>query len=679
MKKIFVVSKTHLDLGFTDYSENIRRKYIDEYIPAAEALANEVNTEGRKQFIWTTGSWIIKEALNDTDRERKENLVTALKKGDIVPHAMPFTTHSEVLDEDTFDFGLSIVDEIDTIRGRKTTAAKMTDVPGHTKAIVPILARHGIKLLHIGVNGSSAIPEVPECFLWKCRDSEVVVIYSGDYGGALKCKYIDEILYFDHTVDNRGAPSAKKVTDKLSQIQEEYPDYEVTAGTLDDYADIIWEVRNKLPVFEGEIGDTWIHGCASDPYKAAALRELMRLKKNWLSDGSMIRTSEEYRGFSDALLCIAEHTRGLDSKMFFSDYENYLKADFRKARKKDKVKIRHPFKDFPQGLIFKLAPKGRDHSYSIMERSWQEQREYIDAALSCLSADHRSKAEAVLSSLRPERLCEFSGYGKYSGPVKYAGYEFELNEYGGIKSLTYDGNTIIQENSRPFLEYRSHTSRDYDFWFEHYSRNMDKHYVWACPDFGKPLLKHFDGKYPDGRFYYKMTDSFVMTEQDKIKIAVNMSLSRDICEQTGAPRKAQVIYTLKADGLKISLSWYGKDANRTPEAIFLHFYPCADRCDLIKLGTEIDPESTASMGGRNLHAVEKAVMKNSGGSFEIYNYHSPLISIGRGKILEFDNKFESIEKYGVSYLLCNNVWGTNFPLWYEDNARFDYFILCQMA
>ena len=677
MKKVFVVSKTHLDLGFTDYAENIRCKYIEEYIPAAEALAKEVNTKSRKQFIWTTGSWIIKEALNDTDKSRKENLVTALKKGDIVPHAMPFTTHSEVLDEDTFDFGLSIVDEIDAIRGRKTTAAKMTDVPGHTKAIVPILARHGIKLLHIGVNGSSAIPELPECFLWKCGDGEVVVIYSGDYGGALKSKYVDEILYFDHTVDNRGAPSATKVTDKLAQIQKEYPNYEVTAGTLDDYADIIWEVRDRLPVFEGEIGDTWIHGCASDPYKAAALRELMRLKKSWLSDGSMIRTSEEYRGFSDALLCIAEHTRGLDSKMFFSDYENYLKSDFQKARKKDKVKIRHPFKDFPQGLIFKLAPKGRDHSYSIMERSWQEQREYIDSALSCLSANHRSEAEAVLGSLRPPKPCDFSEYGQYSYSVKYAGYEFELNEYGGIKSLTYNGSVIIKENSRPFLEYRSYTSKDYDFWFEHYSRNMDKHYLWACPDFGKPLLKYFDGKYPNGRFYYKMTDSYMLTEQDQIKIAVNMSLSTDICKQTGAPRKAQAIYTLKADGLKINLLWYGKDANRTPEAIFLHFYPCADRCDLIKLGTEIDPESTASMGGRNLHAVEKSVMKNDGESFEIYNYHSPLISVGQGKLLEFDNKFESVEKDGISYLLYNNIWGTNFPLWYEDNASFDYFIKCR--
>ena len=28
MKKVIVVSKTHLDLGFTDYAENIKEKYI---------------------------------------------------------------------------------------------------------------------------------------------------------------------------------------------------------------------------------------------------------------------------------------------------------------------------------------------------------------------------------------------------------------------------------------------------------------------------------------------------------------------------------------------------------------------------------------------------------------------------------------------------------------------------
>lgn len=674
MKKIYVVSKTHLDLGFTDYAENIRRKYIDEYIPSAVSLAEQVNTTDSKRFIWTTGSWIIKEALNGSDKENREKLVKALKDGNIVPHAMPFTTHSELFDEDTFDFGLSIVDEIDEIRGRKTVAAKMTDVPGHTKAIVPLLKKHGIKLLHIGVNGASAVPEVPECFLWRCGDSEVVVVYSGAYGGAFKCDYIDEILYFDHTLDNKGAPSPEKVTGKLEKIKSEYPDYEVTAGTLDDFAEIIWSVRDKLPVLENEIGDTWIHGGSSDPYKSAALRELMKLKREWLCDGSMIRMSEEYKGFSDALLCIGEHTCGMDSKMYFADYENYLKSDFQKARRKDKVTVRHPFRGFPKGFIFRAVGGGKTRAYSVIEKSWQEQRAYIEKALGCLSDEHKAQAKAALKTLRPESPCDVSAYKKLDGKVNFSGFTLELNKFGGIGSLTYQDSEIIKENDRPFLEYRSYTSRDYDFWFTHYARNMNQNGGWAYPDFGRPLLNHFDGKYPDGRFYYQMTDARVSQEEAQTKIAVNLRCDKVLSEKLGAPRRVQVVYTLDANGLTIDLSWFGKDANRSPEAIFLHLYPDADSCTLIKLGSEIDYKSTVPMGGRNLHAVEKSVMKNDGSSFEIYNSHSPLISIGQGKILEYDNKIESLGKDGISYVLYNNVWGTNFPLWYEDNARFEFTI-----
>ena len=123
MKKVIVVSKTHLDLGFTDYAENIRRKYIDAFIPEAIELAEKVNTDTKKHFIWTTGSWIIKEALND--ESCKDKLKKALIDGNIAPHAMPFTTHTELLDVDSLDFGLSIVDSLDEIRGRKTVAAKI--------------------------------------------------------------------------------------------------------------------------------------------------------------------------------------------------------------------------------------------------------------------------------------------------------------------------------------------------------------------------------------------------------------------------------------------------------------------------------------------------------------------------------------------------------------------------
>lgn len=161
MKKVIVVSKTHLDLGFTDYAEKVRQKYLNEFIPKAVSIANALNADGTKRFVWTTGSWLLREALENASEENKAALLQALRSGNIAPHAMPFTMHTELLDADTLDYGLSIVDQIDAITGRKTIAAKMTDVPGHTISLVPLLASHGIKLLHIGVNKASAIPDVP--------------------------------------------------------------------------------------------------------------------------------------------------------------------------------------------------------------------------------------------------------------------------------------------------------------------------------------------------------------------------------------------------------------------------------------------------------------------------------------------------------------------------------------
>lgn len=72
MKKVIVVSKTHLDLGFTDYAANVYRMYLDTFIPNAIDLAERVNTPEKKNFVWTTGSWILKEALEHGTPQQRE-------------------------------------------------------------------------------------------------------------------------------------------------------------------------------------------------------------------------------------------------------------------------------------------------------------------------------------------------------------------------------------------------------------------------------------------------------------------------------------------------------------------------------------------------------------------------------------------------------------------------------
>ncbi len=662
MKKVIVVSKTHLDLGFTDYAENIKQKYIHSFIPDAIDLAEKVNTAEKKYFVWTTGSWILKEALKNP--QQKDKLTKAIKDGNIAPHAMPFTTHTELLDEDSLDFGLSLVDDLDEIRGRKTISAKMTDVPGHTKGLVSILARHGIKLLHIGVNGASALVDVPPCFLWKNGDDEIVVIYSGDYGGAFKCDLVDEVLYFDHTLDNHGAPSPQKVLDKINKIQSEYPDYEVTAGTIDDFAEIIWEVREKLPVFEGEMGDTWIHGSATDPYKSASLRTLIRLKNEWLENGSLDRNSDEYKNLVDAILCTAEHTCGMDSKTYFSDYGHYLKKDFQKARKRNKVKFSHLFCDMPQSilpLVSLFDGRRKRGYYSVIEKSWAEQRAYIDLAINALSDEHKAIAKSEIAKLMPTTPTPISANDVDS--IQVGEWVLKINKNGGIGSLKCGNEEIIKENNEPIFTYRSFCNADYKYWLTHYSRNLAETAVWALGDFARPGMNRVEGKYPSGRFPY----SAEKMSANESQVIANLVCDKKLCNELGAPRLIQVIYTLTENGLNVDASWYVKDANRLTEAIYMHIFPVQD-IQLKKLGCLVNPQEVTLNGSRNLHAVQSVETDN----YEIINYHSPLVSVGKGKILEFDNKFEDVKTDGLSFVLYNNVWGTNFPLWYEDNAKFTF-------
>lgn len=677
MKELIIVSKTHLDLGFTDYALNIREKYLNDFIPQAIKLADTLNSKGEKKFVWTTGSWILNEALNSGNEKLRNDLIEAIRHGYIAAHAMPFTTHTELLDKDLLEYGLSFIDNIDAISGTKTIAAKMTDVPGHTAAILPHLAKRGIKLLHIGVNGASRMPNVPECFLWKFGGSEIVVIYSGDYGGVFKSEYIDDILFFDHTLDNRGVNSAEKILKKFNSLQKKYPDYKVRAGKIDDIAESLWKVRNQLPIVESEIGDTWIHGIASDPYKTAAYRTLLDLKSKWLSDGSMTINSDEYCKFANELLCIAEHTWGMDTKTHFGDMENYLKKDFERARAKDLVRIRHPFGYFPNSFTCFLKQLfGKEKlRYSNIETSWREQRSYIDSAVNSLNNSHKIQAQIALEKLRPNKYDNVCGNNyNYGDKIVVGNKILTINRFGGI-NYSIDGNTVLNSKDNSILEYRSYNSQDYDYWLKNYTRNYSTTRTWAEGDFARPGLKKFNGIYPVGAYGYEAYKSQLCEIDGQKILTLHLNCPKNLSSILGAPYNVHVIYTLTEEQLIIKLLWLNKDAVRTTESVALRLYPNTDSgLKFVKMEELIEPADIVSGGGRKLMAVERTEFVSNGKKITAICKEAPLIATDGGNILHFDDAIADNSDTGLAYILYNNVWGTNFPLWYDESAAFEVII-----
>ncbi len=677
IKKVYLVTKTHLDLGYTDLAANILKQYIDSFIPEAIRIAKELNTENKK-FVWTTGSWILNTALKKGTPLQVKSLFEAMKRGDIVAHALPFTTHTELMDEDTFRYGLDIIKKLDKQFGRNTVSAKMTDVPGHTIAMVPILREYGIKMLHIGVNESSAVPDVPDIFLWRFKDSEIVVVYNKSYGGNFSCEGIESMVAFCHTSDNCGPVNLEQAKKNYDHYKELYPEAEIIASGLDEIANDLWEIRDTLPVITSEIGDSWIHGSTTDPYKAASLRELMGLKSKWLEEGSLKRDSQEYEDFSDAILCLAEHTNGGDVKIMLSDYTNYLKEDFLKAKEKDivenSVEALNAEEKIAARIISDIKEKEKPLAYSRIEGTWKEQREYISLSLSKLTNTHKEEAEKVLSSLIPNASFD-SSLDKpcnniVTGTFSLSDYLLTLNDNGGI-TLSKQGKIILSSPEKgSLIEYVSHNIEDVNEFFETYNRPEVRGVNWAYGDFGRPAFSLTKDKFPSGRFHYVIKS----LKESKDSVIISLSTEKEISSKLGAPRDIQVKFSVQQEKFLIEMIWTGKDPNRIQEETIFRLYPLTDNRSIHfkKLGSYINPYDIVYNGNRNCSAVMDVKFSNSKGSYKIKSVHSPLVSLGKGKIMRFDNNYEDVKKDGISFILHNNIWGTNFPLWYSDNAYFRF-------
>lgn len=683
-KTVHVIFKTHLDVGFTDLAAEVVRRYREHYIPQAMRVARELREAGgAERFVWTTGSWLIYEYLEQGDPAERRTMEQAIRDGDIRWHALPFTTHSELLDPGMFRFGLSLSQSLDQRFGMRTNAAKMTDVPGHSASMVPLLAEAGVTFLHIGVNPASRAPDVPDVFRWRCPGiaAEVVVMYhKANYGSAMTIDGLDHAIAFAHTGDNCGPQSAAHVREHFVTLREQFPGDTVVASSMEPFAAALAGSRDRLPLVEQEIGDTWIHGGGTDPWKVAAFRELSRLRARWLADGRAGQDGDTIRSFSRKLLVVPEHTWGMDMKTHLSDYRNYRRPDFAAARQRDLVT-----EPVPEALAAcaKFRRPGAELRYSRMEASWREQRAYITDAVAGLAvAELRQEATAALAALRPVvPVFEDVTWRPAGAPWQLDDFSVRLDPgTGALVGFSPPGRQQALADGGAGLGlvcYQTFSSADYQRLLSRYNVNMQHTWCsdWAIPDFGKPGLLPEDS--PSAMHLPELRRAGVAKSATGWRLVVELGFPTIAQQRYGAPERVFVEYAFAATEpvLYLTVQWFGKPANRMPEAMWCSFAPVvadATAWRLDKMGREQSPLAVVRNGNRNLHAVQRGVLYHGAdGDLAIESLDAPLVAPGRPRLLEFDNSLPDL-RGGFHFNLHNNIWGTNFPLWYDDDARFRF-------
>ena len=167
VKRVLVMFKCHFDAGFIDTQAAVVHRYFDQYFPQAIDLASQLRQSGSQRYVWTTGSWLLYEYLEQAAPEQRTRMEKAIAMGDIAWHALPFSWQTEMLDESMISGSIGLSKTLDQRFGHTTTGSKMTDVPGHTRGLIAPLAAQGVKFLDIGVNDASTPADVPPLFLWK--------------------------------------------------------------------------------------------------------------------------------------------------------------------------------------------------------------------------------------------------------------------------------------------------------------------------------------------------------------------------------------------------------------------------------------------------------------------------------------------------------------------------------
>jgi hypothetical protein len=636
-RTIHLVFKTHLDIGFTDHAEKVRGQYHERFIPQAIDTGEHFFREDpdRPAFIWTTGAWLIWDHLETQPPGKIRRLEEAIGRGLIRWHALPFTTHSELMSPALFRAGLSYAAELDRRFGVRTIAAKMTDVPGHTRGIVPLLAEAGVKFLHLGVNAASRVPNLPDVFRWRAPGGEeILVMYQSSYGETHFPTGLDDGLSFAHTNDNIGPQSVGQTGEAYRALRHANPGTVIKASSLDEYAALLWPRREEFPVADVEIGDSWIHGAGSDPIKLQRFLALQRLYDGFAGE----TPTPERLAFGRGLTLVAEHTCGVDIKSFLRDETNWDRPSFENARHSD---YRFPF----------------------TEESWIEQRAYLDHAVAALTPADRTAADEALAALAVPAPSPGRALDRAS-PYTIGGWTLEIDpQSGALAALTTPTGTKLAGRDNRFLAF-SHESYDAADIDRFRSSYITERFEWALFDFGKPGLASASTARSNA-WATTLTD---VTATDA-ELTLGLALAEIARDELGAPSRVELTFRpLSATEAEVTLMLREKPANRLPEAGFLTLTAVASDWEFLKLGLWQPGDRIAANAGGNLQAVVAVKSRLADGTaLEITPLDTPLVA-PLGDFMAYEKGPPDFSR-GLRFNLYNNKWGTNFPQWWEGDFR----------
>jgi hypothetical protein len=698
---IWVVFKTHCDLGYTMSAEAVFKKYREDMMDnAIRLIENDKQKPVEDRFKWTIAGWPMKSAILGPlqTAERKKKVEQALREGTISVHALPATLESDVMEQEDYVRSLIFSSQIAREYGHPLPiASKMTDVPAHSWLLPTLLHHAGIKFIQIGCNYTVQPVRLPQVFWWVGPDgSKVLCNYTPKYGSGVKPpenwpakNYLAVIM----THDNTGPPSPKEIEEVKQQVAE-MKGVRLHFTDLDGYAKVLLKENPEVPTIRGDMVDPWIHGVMAMPQESKIARNARPLEpaldifntqlKNWGIATTPLAPALA-KAYENSML-FSEHTFGAwgpngyfspDGKTNLPDEKCYFYNDeFLKAKK--------------------------DGFYKRFESSFRDKAHYINITDSIVGNNFTSRLKLLAANVKTKTgnvivynplpwmrsgVVELNGQKMLAENIPANGYKvitptgatqtsadknittlstayytvkFDTQK-GGITSLIEKstGKELVDRQSKyvlgQFLHERFSYAQTKDYHDRNYTRNN--------PHAGmKPNM-------PNDISYLASTPTNWSMQTTQSALGTKVTLIS--VQASSIARAVSVSFTFPNAFAYVDVEWNieNKVPNTVPEGGWLCFPFKVEKPKYIlgRLGGAMDLAKDQIVGGnRYMYAVQSgaSVVAPDQSGVGLCAIDAPLLSFGEPGLWKYD--YDYFPKQPTVFVnLYNNMWNTNFPYWTE--------------
>ncbi len=306
-KTIYLLHHSHVDIGYTQVQSQVQRIQWHNLEKALQYAEENSNRPAGEQFKWNVEvMWPLVTWMRQAAPAEKERMVKAIREGRIELDALFANELTGLCRPEELMHLVAPARHLADSIGVPLRTAMISDIPGYTWGLVPVLAQNGVKYFSIGTNTFDHIGHIlPEMgdkpFYWQSPSGKEKVLcwihgkgYSMFHGAlenhtaenALREKQIFDYLKELHkkgypydmvalryNIGSDNGPPDSLLSEAVKRWNEKYFSPRMVIATVGElFGDLEKKYGDRIPVLRGDLTPYWSDGAYSSALETAMNR-----------------------------------------------------------------------------------------------------------------------------------------------------------------------------------------------------------------------------------------------------------------------------------------------------------------------------------------------------------------------------------------------------------------------